>query len=233
VQLPPLIEARLIRRYKRFLVDVRLANGSVETVFVPNTGSMLGCIEPDSLAYLKELPATAKYRYSLVLVKPGKCLVGVDTSIPNRVVLEAARAQQIEALAGYSEYVWEMPLGKSSRADLCCRIRRDNMLARCWVEVKNTTLARDGCAEFPDTVTARGLKHLAELSRCVRQGDRAVQVFFVQRADCERFTPAGDIDPAYAAGLRAAAAAGVEVVALQAAVTKRSITIKRHIPVEL
>lgn len=233
MQFPQLIEARLVRRYKRFLADVRLADGHMETVFVPNTGSLLGCIEPDTPVWLRPAPEGAKYRYCMTLVKPGKSLVCVDTGIPNRVVVDAAKRQQIPELAGYREYRAEMPLGTSSRADLHCSVHEHNMLGRCWVEVKATTLARGRRALFPDAVTARGHKHLLELQERVRRGDRAVQLFFVQRGDCDIFCPADDIDIAYAGELRRAAHAGVEIVALQASVTKRGVGIKRQIPVEL
>jgi sugar fermentation stimulation protein A len=232
VRFPPLIEARLLRRYKRFLADVRLADGSM-AVFVPNTGSLLGCVVPEAPVWLRKNPATAKYRYCLTLVKPGRSLVCVDTGIPNRVVFDAAQRQLIPQLAGYREYRAEMPLGTSSRADLHCSVHEHNMLGRCWVEVKATTLARGNRALFPDAITARGHKHLVELQERVRRGDRAVQLFFVQRGDCDVFSPAEDIDSAYARELRAAAQAGVEIVALQAEVTKRGVGIKRQIPVEL
>jgi sugar fermentation stimulation protein A len=233
MEFPPLTEARLIRRYKRFLADVQMADGKTETVVVPNTGSLLGCADAETPVWLRENPPHTKYRYCMTLVKPGRCLVCVDTGIPNRVVFDAARGQLIPQLAGYHEYRTEVPLGTSSRADLCCSVHKRNMLGRCWVEVKATTLARGRRALFPDAVTARGHRHLRELQERVRRGDRSVQLFFVQRGDCEVFSPADDIDGAYGSELRAAAKAGVEIVALQADVTKRGVGIKRQIPVEL
>jgi sugar fermentation stimulation protein A len=233
VKFPPLTDATLLRRYKRFLADVRLADGSVETVFVANTGSLSGCCEPETAVWLRTASASSKYRYCLTLVRPGRSLVCVDTSIPNGVVVAAAKAQQIPQLAGYREYRAEMPLGTSSRADLHCSVHESNMLGRCWVEVKATTLARGKRALFPDAVTERGRKHLVELQERVRKGDRAVQLFFVQRGDCDVFCAAEDIDPLYAAELRRAAQSGVELVALQADVSKRGVGIKRQIPIEL
>ncbi len=126
-----------------------------------------------------------------------------------------------------------MPYGENSRADLCCRVHRRDMLRRCWVEVKSTTLARGRTAQFPDAVTQRGLKHLRELTAAVAGGDEAVQLFFVQRGDCDEFRPADDIDPAYGEGLREAAAAGVRLVALQARVSTKSINVRRQLPVKL
>ncbi len=234
MRLPPLHEGVLLRRYKRFLADVRLASGEEITAHVPNTGSLLTCIEPGRPVWVHDTGnEERKYRHSWVLVKPKRSLVCVDTGIPNRVVYDFAVAQKIPELAGYREYLREVPYGENSRADMCCRVHVDDMLRRAWVEVKSTTLMRDGVAYFPDAVTSRGLKHLVELTRAVREGDRAVQVFFVQRGDCSEFKPADDIDPDYGAELRRAVSAGVTAIALQAKVTKHSITIKRPIPVVL
>ena len=234
VKNPPLIEAILLRRYKRFLADVIMPDGSQQTVHVPNTGSLLGCIREGSTCYLQDHGGTArKYRYSLFMVKPGRSLVCVDTGLPNRLVLEAARRQGIVELAGYHEYISEVPYGTGSRIDLLCRIHTRDMLERCWVEVKATTLVEDRVALFPDAVTARGRKHLAELEAMVGQGDRALQLFFIQRRDCDVFRPAAHIDAAYAEALHRAHAAGVEILALRGEPTKQGIRIGRPIPVEL
>jgi sugar fermentation stimulation protein A len=149
------------------------------------------------------------------------------------VVHAGIEAQAIPQLEGYHELVPEMPLGENSRADFCLRVHRDDMVARCWVEVKAVTLARGRTALFPDAVTERGRKHLAELAQRVQRGDRAVQLFFLQRGDCDSFQVAAGIDPAYAQALRGAAAAGVEVLAVAAKVSKRGIEIERQVPVEL
>ncbi len=231
---PPLTEGRLLRRYKRFLADVELPDGRQVTAAVPNTGSLLGCAVPGRPVWLRaESGPHRKHPWSWVLVRPRRSLVCVDTAVPNRVVFDFARAQKIEALSGFREYRAEVPYGRRSRADLCCSVHERDMLRRIWVEVKSTTLVRNGVASFPDAVTQRGLRHLIELQRMVACGEEALQLFFVQRGDCDRFRPADDIDPDYGAELRRAAAAGVRVLALQARVTQRSVTIKRPIPVEL
>ncbi len=234
VRLPGLIEGRLLRRYKRFLADVVLGTGEVVTAVVPNTGSLISCVTPGYPVWLREeLGPQRKYRFTWTLVRPARSLVCIDTAIPNRVTYEYAVAQKIPQLTGYREYIREMPYGEHSRADLCCRVHNNDMLRRVWVEVKSTTLLRDNIAQFPDAVTARGLKHLVELQKMVAAGDRALQVFFIQRGDAKAFSPADDIDPAYGAELRRAVAAGVEVVALQAQVRLDSITLKGQIPLEL
>jgi sugar fermentation stimulation protein A len=234
VQLPPLTEGTLVRRYKRFLADVQLADGRLVTARVANTGSLLGCAEPGLPVWLADSTArAAKYNWVWMLVKPGSSLVCVDTGVPNRVVLDAAVHQLLPSLSGYLEYLPEVPYGTGSRADLCCRVHPEDMLRRCWVEVKSTTLARGRVAQFPDAVTARGLRHLKELQRVVAQGERAVQLFFVQRGDCRSFAPADDIDSTYGTELRRAAAAGVEILACQARITKRIVEIDRLLPVRL
>jgi sugar fermentation stimulation protein A len=224
----------LIKRYKRFLADVELDAGGKVTAFTPNTGSLLSCALPGSRVWLTWVPGDKrKYNWQWLLVKPQRALVCVDTGIPNKVVAEFARRQKIPQLAGYREYISEMPLVPGTRADLCCRVHEDDMLGRCWVEVKSTTLVRGRVAQFPDAVTSRGSKHLIELAKAVAAGSRALQVYFVQRGDCDVFRPADDIDPEYGRQLRHAVSAGVEVAALQARVTTRAITIKRQLRVEL
>lgn len=234
MRFPELIEGRLIRRRQRFLADVELLDGRKLTAFVPNTGSLLSCVVPGRPVWLADNPSpTRKYRYTWTLIKPGRSLVCVDTGVPNCVVVEAARRQHIPELAGFREYLAEVPYGKHSRVDLCCRVHQDDMLRRIWVEVKSTTLVRERVAMFPDAITSRGLKHLCELQRVVAKGEEALQLFFVQRGDCDSFRPADDIHPEYGTELRRAAKAGVQVLALQAKVSKHGVTIKRPIPVDL
>jgi sugar fermentation stimulation protein A len=233
VRFPPLIEGRLLRRYRRFFADVQLPGGVV-TAVVPNTGSLLSCAVEGAPVWLREATSPArKFRYDWVLVRPKRSLVCIDTGVPNKVVLAYSRAQKIPHLAGFREYVPEVPYGGDSRADLLCRVHHDDMLRRCWVEVKSTTLVRGGVAFFPDAVTTRGLKHLHTLTRMVEAGDEALQVFFVQRSDCRVFRPADDIDPSYGQGLRRAVRAGVRVLALRCRVETRGITIRDTLRVEL
>jgi sugar fermentation stimulation protein A len=231
---PELTHGVLLRRYKRFLADIALDSGEVITASTPNTGSLLTCAIPGRPVWLAYYPGEErKYHWQWVMVQPQRALVCIDTGVPNKVVADCARRQRIPQLAGYREYISEMPFTPGTRFDLCCRVHESDMLGRCWVEVKSTTLMRDGGAQFPDAVTSRGAKHLHELIKAVRQGDRALQVYFVQRADCDRFSPADDIDPEYGKALRAAVKAGVEVVALQARVTQKAVTIAGELPVIL
>lgn len=234
MQFPPLTEGRLIKRYKRFLADVELSSGRVVTAHVPNTGSLLGCTTPGIPVWLSTSNnLKRKYQHTLTLLKPGRCLVCVDTAVPNTVVAEEAAGQRIPELTGFKEYLQEVPYGEGSRIDLCCRVHNRDMLRRTWVEVKSTTLVEKRVAMFPDAVTGRGRKHLVELQGMVAKGENAVQLFFIQRCDADVFRPADHIDPEYGRELRKAAKAGVKLLALQAKITKRTITIKRPIPVEL
>ena len=227
---PPL-EGVLLRRYKRFLADVRLADGSVVTVHCPNTGSLLGCAEPESRVWLRDSGDPGrKLRYTWQAVEVGGTWINVDTCHPNRVVHEALRAGRIPALRGYAEARREVAYGAHSRIDVLLT-GADG--ARCYVEVKSTTLAVGGVGLFPDAVTQRGLGHLRELVEVVRQGQRAVQLFFVGRADVRAFRPADAIDPEYAEGLREAAARGVEVLAWSARVAPERLELGRRLPVDL
>ncbi|GAA3860225.1 DNA/RNA nuclease SfsA [Celeribacter arenosi] len=200
-----LVSGVLIRRYKRFLADVLLPDGREVVVHCPNPGSMLGMAEAGMRVWVEpNSDPRKKLDYGWRLVEVGGATVVVDTGIANRVVGEALRAGLIEGLQG--EVRAEVPYGANSRADFLV----ESAAGRIWVEVKSVTLSRaPGLAEFPDTKTARGAKHLGELAARVAAGDGAVLLYLVGRDDCDRMTVAGDIDPAYAAAADAARAAGV------------------------
>ena len=227
-----MVEGRLVRRYKRFLADVELADGTLVTAHCPNTGSLLGCQEPGSLVVLRDSQDPGrKLRYTFQSIRIGRGLVNVDTGLPNAVVAEAVERGQVPELAGYDTLRREVKYGANSRIDLLLENRGGG--PRCYVEVKSTTLARGRTARFPDAVTERGRKHLVELSAVVAAGERAVQFFFVSRGDVSRFAPADDIDPAYGQALRAAAAAGVELVAYSTRVRPDRLELARSLPIEL
>jgi len=224
---PPLIPAALVRRYKRFLADVELADGSRITVHCPNSGSMLGCADAGIEARISlSANPKRKYPHTLEMVRPGGVWVGINTARTNSLVEEAVRGGIIPEFAG-AKVRREVRYGKS---------RLDFLLERSgehiYMEVKNCTLARKGTAMFPDAVTARGKRHLEELVRAKKAGHRAVIFFCVQREDADRFAPAAEIDPAYAAALAEAAENGVEVMAWQARVNPEEIRIFRPLTVE-
>jgi len=210
----PLIPGKLIKRYKRFLADVELENGDIVTAHCANSGSMLSVQDAGADVWLS--PARnpdRKLRYTWELIRIDETLVGINTALPNGIVEEGIQNGVIAELAGYRTLRREVKYGKNSRIDI---LLEDPARPTCYVEVKNVTLKRDpggdGPAEFPDSVTTRGAKHLVELSDMVREGHRAVMVYLVQRTDADRVAIAADIDPDYAEALKKAIAAGVEVL---------------------
>lgn len=227
----PLIPATLLRRYKRFLADVRLATGELVTATCPNTGTMLGLNEPGMQVWLSRSSSpTRKYAHTWHLAeKPGIGLVGIDTSLPNRIAEEVITAGAIPELAGYASLRREVRYGSNSRIDL---LLEGEGRAPCYVEAKNVTLIRQsGLAEFPDCATARGTKHLAEMSEMVRAGHRAVMLYVIQCANPARFALTPDLDPVYFNAFRAARKAGVEALAFTCHVSLDSINLKAQVPV--
>ena len=227
----PLLRGRLVRRYKRFLSDVELDGGELVTAHCANPGSMIGLAEPGSEVWLSPARNPArKLRYSWELIRVGEGLVGINTSHPNGIVADAIAAGRVCELAGYGGIRREVKYGKNSRIDLL--LDADGR-PPCYVEVKNVHLKRDAGAEFPDSVTARGAKHLVELSDMVAAGARAVMFYLVQREDCDDFAIAGDIDPHYATTLDKALAAGVEAICYCCKLTIEAIELDRPLALEL
>lgn len=224
----PLVRGRLVKRYKRFLADVVLDDGSEITATCPNTGSMLGLTAPGSLVWLSESDSpTRKYRHTWEMIEAdagsGPTLVGINTNHPNRIVAEAIKAGEVTALAGYAGLRREVKYGVNSRIDL---LLEDPARPLCYVEIKNVHLMREaGLAEFPDSVTERGAKHLDELANMAAEGHRAVMVFLVQRGDAVRFSLARDIDTRYGGAFERATARGVEAMALRCRLTPEDIAI--------
>jgi len=227
----PLFRGRLIRRYKRFLVDVRLDDGLEVTAHCPNPGSMLGLLEDEAEVWLsKSNNPRRKLQWSWELIHSAGTLVPVNTSNPNRIVAEALANEAIAELCGYQDIRPEVRYGKGSRIDF---LLTSPERSPCYVEIKNVHLRRDRRAEFPDCVTARGARHLRELSLMRRAGARAVILFVVQREDCTAFAPAADLDPTYAQELLRARDAGVEVLCYDCTVTFEHVHLRRPLPLEL
>ncbi len=208
-----LVLGRLVLRYKRFLADVELADGTLVTAHTTNTGSMKTCWEPGDRVLLE--PAAnpdRKLKFTWLAVERGGGWVGVETGMPNRVVAAAARQGALPGLPDLCEVSTEVKYGSErSRIDV---LAQDATGRQVFIEVKNTTLKAGNWALFPDAVTERGTKHLRELQGMVREGHRAAIAFFVHRTDVDRFDAAREIDPVYAAELDRAAQTGVEILPL-------------------
>lgn len=227
----PLLRGTLVKRYKRFLADITLDSGEEITAHVANSGSMMGLNEAGMEVWLSRSDnPKRKLKFSWELVHDGDGLVGINTMHPNKLVAEAIEDGTIGELSGYSTLRREVKYGKNSRIDI---LLTEEGRADCYVEVKNVTLKRGDRAEFPDAVTARGTKHLGELSDMVAAGSRAVMVYLVQRGDCAVFSVAADIDPAYANALAKAVSTGVEVICYACRLTPTEIVVDRSLPVDL
>lgn len=230
----PLIEGRLIKRYKRFLADVELAGGEIITATCGNTGSMKGLVQPGARVWLSTSDsATRKYAHTWEMIEhdggSGPTIVGINTNHPNKIVFDAIEAGKIAPLKGYALARREVKYGKNSRIDI---LLEDPKKGLCYVEIKNVHFLRQrGIAEFPDSVTTRGAKHLAELSDMVQEGHRAVMLYLVQRADAARVTLARDIDPDYGVAFDLAAKAGVEAIAYRCTLTEHGIELSTKITV--
>ena len=225
---PQLISGTLIRRYKRFLADVRLENGDTATAHCPNTGSMKGCSEPGRTVYLSvhDNPKR-KLKYTWELIEMPASLVGVNTLVPNRLVFESIKTGQVPELSGYDTLKKEVSIGNRSRIDL---MLSGSSSGQCYIEIKNCTLVSGGIACFPDAVTARGLKHLQELVKLKKAGFRIVMFYFIQRMDAEVFKPADHIDAAYGRELRRAVKNGLEILAYDVLIDLKHIRLNRRIP---
>ena len=231
----PLIPGRLIKRYKRFLADVRLDTGEEITAHCANPGAMLGLVAPGNRVLLSKSHNPARklaWSWEIVEAEFGRKpqFVGINTAHPNLIVSEAIGAGFFPEFSAWPALRREVKYGKNSRVDILleCAGRKP-----CYVEIKNVHMMRTpGLAEFPDSVTARGAKHLDELSDMVRDGARAVMVYLIQM-DAERFTLAADIDPAYAKAFARARASGVEAIAVACRVTPEEIVVAKRVTVEL
>ncbi|MFV3305970.1 DNA/RNA nuclease SfsA [Pseudomonas sp. NY15181] len=231
---PALEEARLIKRYKRFLADIETASGERLTIHCPNTGSMLNCMSEGCRVWFsrsndpkRKLPGT----WELVETPQGR-LACVNTGRANRLVEEALLAGSVTELAGFDELRREVAYGQeNSRADFRLMFAGKPV----YVEVKSVTLGFDDTrvAAFPDAVTQRGAKHLRELATLAREGMRAVLLYAVNLSDIDAVRPAAEIDPAYAAALAEARNAGVEVLAYGAQIDLQDLRLGQSLKVLL
>jgi len=229
----PLISGRLIKRYKRFLADITLDNGTEITAHCANTGAMTGCAPANARVWLsvsKNPKRKYPHSWQLVEVETG-VLACINTSLTNKLAYEGLMQNQINELAGFDSCRSEVPYGEEgSRVDFVLMFGRQSV----YVEVKHVTLSlQKGLAAFPDAVTKRGQKHLRELIQQVKSGHRAVLLFIIMRTDVNLVTPADSIDVEYGRLLREAVSAGVEVIAYKAKIDTGRITLDSSVPVQL
>ncbi len=228
-----LIKGTLIKRYKRFMADVELGDGTMVTAHCANSGSMLSVNQPGAEVWISRASnPDRKLKFTWELIRIGDTLVGINTALPNKLVSRAIENGTISELSGYAHLRNEVKYGLNSRIDI---LLEDDEKPSCYVEVKNVTLRRDltpgAPVEFPDSVTSRGTKHLAELSQMVADGHRAVMVYLVQREDAETFTIARDIDPVYGKALDNAIKSGVEVLCYTCKLSPFDIDVSHQITV--
>lgn len=227
----PLLPGRLIKRYKRFLADIELDSGETITAHCANSGALLGGTTPGLRVWASyHHSPSRKLSYTWQIVEMDGVYVGVNTSLPNSLAENAILEGRIAELTGYETLKREVKYGQNSRIDL---LLTSPDKPPCYVEVKNVHLKRGNGAEFPDSVTTRGAKHLRELEAVVAEGGRAVMLYIIQRNDCSHFTFAADLDPVYAATAAQALSRGVEAYAYSCYVTPEAIEVGACIPVRL
>ncbi len=224
------IQGTLVRRYKRFIADIELLSGNIVQAHCPNTGSMKSILVPGGDVLLSESDnPERKFRYTWELARVNGVWAGINTMIPNLVVEEAVLNGEFPGIEHFDNIRREVPYGVRSRVDLLVEQNGKKL----YIEVKNVTLVEEGRALFPDSVTARGTKHLRELMKMKEQGHRAIMVYFVHREDAHVFSPAVEIDPLYAETLKEACRAGIEIIPLLTKVTPQETSITGTLPYEL
>ena len=225
----PLTHGHLIKRYKRFLSDIKLDNDEIVIAHCTNSGSMKSCIEEGAEVYLTPVnDPNRKTKFTWEMIKINGAWVGVNTNNPNKLAFEAISQGHIKKLKGYTHVKREVTF-QDSRFDVFA----ENEKEKCFIEVKNVTYKEGEYALFPDSVTTRGKKHLETLIKVKQQGMRAVMLYIIQRTDVEIFAPAKEIDPNYASTLKIAYEKGVEIIPIQVKVSPEKIEILKELPFEL
>ena len=225
-----LISGEFVKRYKRFFVDVKI-NNKIITAHCPNTGSMMGLLSANNKVWLsKSENPERKLKYTLQIIENKKSMVGVNTHLTNKIVLEALEENSIKELKNLDNIKSEVKFGKNTRFDFL--ISKNNK--KIFVEVKNVTLSRKkGVAEFPDAVTARGLKHLSELINASKRGFETYLLFLIQRNDCNQFKIAQDIDPDYYKLLTEAAKKKLNIICYDCKFSPKGIKLNKNIKFKL
>ncbi|HIK29211.1 MAG: DNA/RNA nuclease SfsA [Oscillatoriaceae bacterium SKW80] len=213
---PTLYPGILIKRYKRFLADIKLDTGEQITAHCPNPGQMRGLSAPGSRVLVsRSQNVKRKLRYSLELVavqNSEKTWVGVNTNLPNQVIKLALQQRIFPELGEYEQIISEVTYGQNQKSRVDFLLSRSQGKSPIYLEVKNVTWAEGKTALFPDAVTVRGQQHLLDMMAVVRKGARAVTLFFISRSDCDQFVPGDNADPVYGKLLRSAVKQGVEIL---------------------
>lgn len=227
---PSLVSGKLIKRYKRFLSDIELENGSIVTAHCPNPGAMTGLKEPGLKVWLQQQTnPKAKLKYRWELVEADDTIVGINTQRPNQIIHQALIGKELEPFKNYDSIKPEVKYGEKSRIDFLLEKKNSS---NCYLEIKNVHLKRKTNAEFPDSVTQRGTKHIKELVHMKELGHQAALLFLVQRNDCDTVSIAKDIDPTYHKTLNWAIEEGLDVYAYCCRVTTNGIMLDRQIRFE-
>ncbi len=235
MKLPPLVNGLILKRYKRFLTDVELADGRIVTAHCPNTGSMLGCWQPGAPVQVSYSDnPKRKLAWTLERVDMGQGWIGVHTGRTNPVIGEAIRNGRIQGLAGYenirNEVDFVVPGYDRSRFDFMLSQGKER---DAWVEVKNVTLWDGRRLLFPDAITQRGCKHLECLAEACRMGFRGIMIYALNRPEGDSFSPADEIDPVYGATLRRVVSEGVEVMAVRILHLKQALSVGGTVAIDL
>lgn len=227
----PLIKATILKRYKRFLSDIQLPSGETICAHVPNTGRMTGCWGENWSVYLSESDnPKRKLKYTLELTDNGETLIGVNTSITNKIAMEALTNKLIPELAEFDNIIPEQKI-LDSRIDFYLTTKDEEKSA--YLEVKNVTLVENKVALFPDAVSTRGQKHLSDLMEIKKMGHRAIMLYVVNREDADIFKPAEQVDPIYAKLLKEASQNGVEIFVYACKLSPQEITLIRKLEINL
>lgn len=230
MKLQRLIQGTLIKRYKRFLADIKLETGELITAHVPNSGAMTSCIEDNCPVWVSfhDNPKR-KLKYTLELTQMNNDLICTNTMHANKIAIEAIQNGRIKELQHYTSLKPEQKYGQNSRIDILL----ENEDQKCYVEIKSVTLKIESMFAFPDAVTSRGLKHLNELSQMVQEGHRAVMLYVIQRTGNAPFRLANEIDPKYYEAFKEVINNGVEVLVYQSDISVEEINITKKVELTL
>ena len=224
-----LLQGTLIKRYKRFFVDINY-KGKTITAHCPNPGSMMGLLNKNNRVWFSKVDdINRKLKYTLQVIEDGKSMVGVNTLLTNKIVLAALNQKKIKNLTKFNNINPEVKFSDNTRFDFLVF----NSNKKCFLEVKNVTLVRNSkVAEFPDSITSRGTKHLNELCHAKKKGYETYILYLIQREDCNSFKIAEDIDKKYKVAFSKALKSGVRVLCYDCKLNNEEIKLNNQINYE-